>query len=119
MGMGCAGFKWEKPAIQVQARCTSVGDVPMQTVSQPRTPPALWADSVSGTHLLTDSDGSDSCATSGFLNIFARDLDPEGQAPTFHDTPQEEEEQHTANDNVMSSRVGASEEDDSASEHES
>ena len=42
-------------------------------------------DSVPETHLMTDSDGSESGANSGFLNMFARDLDVGGQAPILHD----------------------------------
>ena len=81
---------------------------------------STMVDSVHETHLMTDSGGSERGASSGFLNMFARDLDVGGQAPILHDSQEDMGEEHTGDDSVTSSRDGASElEDDSASAHES
>ena len=77
-------------------------------------------DSVPETHLMTDSDGSESGASSGFLNMFARDVDVGMLAPILHDSQENMGGEHTGDDSETSSGDGASElEDDSASAHES
>ena len=82
-------------------------------------PTSTMVDSVPETHVMTDSDGSESGASSGFLNMFARDLDVGGQGPILHDSQENLGEEHTGDDSA-SSRDGASEvEDDSISAHES
>ena len=63
-------------------------------------PTSTMVDSVPETHLMTDSDGSESGASSGFLNMFARDLDVGGQAPILHDSQEDMGEEHTGDDSV-------------------
>ena len=58
-----------------------------------------------GTHLLTDVDGSESVASSGFLNMFERDLDVEA-FPTRMDAPDRDGEN---DDESASCQTGASE----------
>ena len=70
-------------------------------------------------HAMTDSAGSDGGASSGFLDMFARDLDPSEPMRTVPDT-EDLAPEHSDNDSVMSSRVGASEVDEcSTLDHDS
>ena len=72
-------------------------------------------------HAMTDfAAGSDGGASSGFLDMFARDLDPSEPMRTVPDTEEDLAPEHSDNDSVMSSRVGASEVDEcSTLDHDS
>ena len=71
-------------------------------------------------HAMTDSAGSDGGASSGFLDMFARDLDPSEPMQTVPDTEEDLAPEHNDNDSVMSSRVGASEVDEGSTlDHDS
>ena len=71
-------------------------------------------------HAMTDSAGSDGGASSGFLDMFARDLDASEPMRTVPDTEEDLAPEQSDNDNVMSSRVGASEVDEcSTLDHDS
>ena len=63
-------------------------------------PTSTIVDSVPETHVMTDSDGSESGASSGFLNMFARDLDVGGQAPILHDSQENVGEEHIGDNSV-------------------
>ena len=85
---GCAEFELGKPAIRgprtlfFRRRRHDLDGVSGTVVD----PTSTMVDSVPETHVMTDSDGSESGASSGFLNMFARDLDVEGRHPfsTIH-----------------------------------
>ena len=72
------------------------------------------------THAMTDSAGSDGGASSGFLDMFVRDLDPSEPMRTVPDIEEDVAPEHSDNDSVMSSRVRASEVDQGSTlDHES
>ena len=54
-------------------------------------------------HAMTDSAGSDGGASSGFLDMFARDLDPSEPMRTVPDTEEDLAPEHSDHDSVMSS----------------